>query len=90
MVGGRRRWQRGQEGGGLTRALGWSCRVTHKGSDGKEAAHLLRVDGAMLFDSFENDLGEEGGFVELSGATPLALEVSARFPLCVSSLPPPT
>ena len=33
----------------------------------------LWVDGAMLFDGFENDLGEEGGFVELSGATPLAL-----------------
>ena len=33
----------------------------------------LWVDGVLLFDGFEHDMGEDGGFVELEGATPGAL-----------------
>jgi hypothetical protein len=37
------------------------CRVSHKGSDGKEAAHLLRVDGATLFGQVLAKLSKQFG-----------------------------
>ena len=57
-----------QEGGGLTRALGWSCRVTHKGSDGKEV-----VGEAIIRDKVE----EGGNRGEGDGTTGGGCEGSA-------------